>query len=109
MSRWSGEAALAITWPSSHSIVEGAPESLPIAVGQLPGAHRTFDYRDQKWKMIAPDEIRSIPLVPVAGRIASVSSKSRKLRTALRFEAWLMTSDANASFFAGSGFAVYPK
>ncbi len=93
-----GEAALAVTWPSSHSIVEGASETFPIAVASIPGAYRSFDYREQKWKSISPDEIRATPLIPVSGRVASVSSKTRRLRTALRFEAWLMTADANREF-----------
>ena len=93
-----GEAALAVTWPSSHSIVDGPSETLPIAVAQIPGALRSFDYRDQKWKTISPDEIRATPLVPLTGRVASIAKESRRLRTALRFEAWLMTADANREF-----------
>ena len=95
-----GNAALAITWPSSQPTLDTVSETLPIGVAALPGASRVYDYRDQMWKSIPIEDIGSTPLVPVAGRIASITSNARRLKTAQRFVAWLMTADANREFSA---------
>ncbi len=95
-----GNAALAITWPSSQPTIDTVSEALPIGFAALPGASRVYDYRDQIWKSIPIEDIRSTPLVPVAGRIASITSKARRLKTAQRFVAWLMTAEANREFSA---------
>lgn len=94
----SGNVAMAITWPSSHPIIDGAQEPLPIAVASLPGAHRGYDYREQRWKPLRPDDIRAAVLVPITGRMASLSRSTRRLRSAQRFEAWLMSAEANREF-----------
>lgn len=93
-----GTAALVVTWPTSHPAVENVGVSLAIGVASLPAAERSYDYRDQKWKPIAAEDIRPTPLIPIAGRIASIASETRRLKTALRFTAWLMTADANREF-----------
>ncbi len=93
-----GEAAFAITWPSSQPTIESVAEVFPIGVAALPGAARVYDYREQIWKLSPTGEVHSTPLVPIAGRIASITSNTRRLKTAQRFVAWLMTAEANREF-----------
>jgi multiple sugar transport system substrate-binding protein len=88
---------MVIGWPSIQR-TGTEHESLPIAVAPLPGSNRSFDFRTQKWEAVN-DEVPQAPvLVPVSGRVAAVSSDSRRLRTALRMIAWLMTAEANREF-----------
>jgi multiple sugar transport system substrate-binding protein len=78
----SGHAAMALGWPtaadSTHPSAEsGANSSAPAAsspVGfvELPGSSEMFNPRDQKWQRRAADTEQHVPLLGVAGRMASV-------------------------------------
>jgi multiple sugar transport system substrate-binding protein len=93
-----GNAALAICWPSGQTVDQEGLPSLAIGVAALPGADRVYDYREQTWLPLGPEELQPSVLVPVAGRMASISAQTRRLRSAQRFVAWLSGPETNRQF-----------
>jgi multiple sugar transport system substrate-binding protein len=90
-----GEAAMAIAWPTSQSPIEAPAGNLPIGVYRLPGSIQSYDYRDRVWSESIDGQPQFATLVPVAGRVASIAAGTRRLRSAERLVAWLMSADAN--------------
>lgn len=93
-----GRAAIAFAWPSSQATVDNGGQVLSIAVAPLPTSDRSYEYRKQKWEPIDENARKVTVLTPVAGRVASISMSTRKLRTAQRWISWLTTAEANREF-----------
>lgn len=85
---WSGRAAMVISWPTgaegsagqNGATVNDAPageKPPPVAFAPLPGAKEAYNIRNSQWETKPPDETWRTPLIGVAGRLGSVTSRSK--------------------------------
>ncbi len=90
-----GRAAVAVTIVTSQPDVADAVTPLPIAVGPLPLAGRWYDYRNSAWKDDNNVDISRVVVVPVTGRLMSMSKQCLHVRSAMRMLNWLCTKEVH--------------
>jgi multiple sugar transport system substrate-binding protein len=85
----SGQAALAIAWPS-HQRLTKRPVS-PVATGfaELPGATEDYNFANASWEERTEADGQRVTLLGLAGRQASLSANSPNHREAFQLLAWL--------------------
>ena len=84
-----GRCAMALTWPAGVE-VEGPPTGpVPTEYAALPGAREVYYLRDREWQPRSEEMGFAVPLLSVAGRMASVTSRSRRTRSAFHVLVWL--------------------
>jgi len=81
-------ALLAVCWPHSRRSPE-VPEDSPVEIGlaTLPGSSEAFNWGTGEWEPL--DSPRTVPVVNVGGRLASIAAASRQRRRAGETLAWL--------------------
>lgn len=81
-----GEAAMALTWPSrATSTGKSLTTAAEIQIGfaELPGGETVFNFAEKIWTPKKADEsAERVPLLAVAGRLASVTHNARRPREA---------------------------
>lgn len=95
-----GRAAMAVCWPT-RAIAAGdeaplEPVRFPVKFVELPGSAEVFDFHGA-WQRRTDDEDHRVPLLSVAGRMASVVKGSPRAHTAGRVLAWLSSNKGNAA------------
>ena len=90
-----GGCALAITWPSHspHADVDEAAGPLVIGFAELPGSADVYHIQDKQWQQRADGEEPQVPLLGVAGRLISITSVSRRSRSAAGALSWLTSEE----------------
>jgi ABC-type glycerol-3-phosphate transport system substrate-binding protein len=81
-----GEAAMVLTWPC-RATASGKPlamtDGIPFGFADLPGGETVYNFAEQSWTPNKPGEPATrVPLLAVAGRLASVTSNARRPREA---------------------------
>jgi multiple sugar transport system substrate-binding protein len=81
-----GEAAMALTWPC-RATASGKPlamtDGIQFGFADMPGGETVYNFAEQNWTPNKPGEPAArVPLLAVAGRLASVTSNARRPREA---------------------------
>ena len=81
-----GETAMVLTWPS-RATSSGKPlstaEEVKVGFAELPGGETVFNFAEQIWSPKKSGEsAERIPLLAIAGRLASVTHNARRPREA---------------------------
>jgi multiple sugar transport system substrate-binding protein len=71
-----GRAGMALTWPSSEKLETAAGESFAFGIVELPGSKEVFNPKTKTWQERRNGESVHVPLLSVAGRLASVTAES---------------------------------
>lgn len=81
-----GEAAMVLTWPSRATSTGKAlttTDGVQIGFAELPGGETVFNFAEKLWTPKKPSEsAERVPLLAVAGRLASVTHNARRPREA---------------------------
>ncbi len=109
---WQGQCALALSWPSATAndlrddrrYVTAQGEERPLEAGfcRLPASRDVFNPGEKQWEQRADDGSGAIPLLAVAGRLASVASSSDHKEAALSLIAALSGREWGTTVFAKS-------
>lgn len=93
-----GECAMAISWPS-HAIPQepAAPLLRAAKFAELPGSDQAYNFREQRWESRRPEDSHSVPLLGVAGRLASITRESTRTRSALNMLQLLASAEWSSS------------
>ena len=87
-----GRAAMALTWATAADSLDDKQELPPgaqIAFAELPGSEQVYNIGNQNWEPQTSGKVRLVPLLSIAGRLASVTQASEKSTDALRLITWL--------------------
>ncbi len=86
-----GQVALAIGWPAravDADAVPGAESAPEIGCVELPGSTEVYNATSAHWERRGVGA-RSVPLIAMAGRVASLGAKSQDADAAMILLAWL--------------------
>jgi ABC-type glycerol-3-phosphate transport system substrate-binding protein len=77
-----GKCAMAIGWPCPDDSLKQAAMGVDIRMTSLPGSRRVFDPSSDEWSDTGGQQIQFVTHLPAAGRLGSVSKRSRRQRAA---------------------------
>lgn len=89
-----GKAAMAITWAMPMS--EKLTSTAPLAFGVLPGGSDVYNFSRARWDQRESGEEIHVPIFPISGRMAAVTTTTTNVHAARDFVAWLAGSEVSA-------------
>jgi len=78
------ECAMAITWPAKGDTNANVSDDQQVSIAELPGSATVYDFSSQSWKSRDDKLPRSVPLIGVSGRLASVARSSQQSSSAFK-------------------------
>jgi len=93
---WRGECGLALSWPSAadKDCVQ-AGSGLRVGFAELPGSARVYNVSGKSWELRGEGEETQVPLLSVAGRMGTVTSRSQWPELSFRVLLWLSDKQWN--------------
>jgi multiple sugar transport system substrate-binding protein len=105
---WKGNTAIAISWPSAAKATakpagkaDGA-RSVTVRFGELPGAAEVYRPSSNSLEPRGDDEVASVPLLGVSGRVGVVFAGSQHGDAAFELLLWLTNHEWASRVFAAS-------
>lgn len=92
-----GEAAMGLTWPSSHFVEDDAMVNEDLAVARIPGASEWYNHLDSVWSDRDSNASIHMDLMGCTGRLVSVSEGAVNTSTAIEFASWLCSKSTSTS------------
>lgn len=87
-----GRAVMALTW-ASHADSQHEKQELPdgatIGFAEIPGSNLAYNISTKAWEKRDATEANEVPLLSIAGRLASVTRSTDYPEGAMRLIAWL--------------------
>ena len=104
-----GAAGMALTW-SSEATADGQPlplaEGVQIGFAELPGSTTVYNFAEGNWTP-RDEQAQQVPLLGVAGRLASPVRDARRPREAAEILALLSGADWSAQFAHSTATTLY--
>ena len=91
----SGQAAMAVTWPTPKEAIDADRSTVELAVAELPGASVVYGAVGGEPESRGEGE-RLVPVLGLAGRLGSVTRESKNAPAAFRLLVWLSSADAES-------------
>jgi len=89
----SGRCAMAVTWPTAARDDEANPAapvtSIRVGFAPLPGGREVYNFRTDGWEPHRDAAIVRVPLLGVAGRLASLTRRGQGSGAAVTLLGWL--------------------
>lgn len=95
---YNGRCALAWSWPTAAAKVQAA--STPLRILPLPGSNEYYNAALGQWQ--TRDGIVHVPVLGMAGHLASVTVEARRPTAAENFLGWLSNGDATLEIIPAS-------
>jgi ABC-type glycerol-3-phosphate transport system substrate-binding protein len=87
---WRGECGLALTWPSAADRDCPKPgPNLRVGFAELPGSTEVYNVSAEAWEPGQPGDEAHVPLLDVAGRLGTVTSRSQWPEVSFGLLLWL--------------------
>jgi multiple sugar transport system substrate-binding protein len=88
----SGQAALALSWPTRAFQLGQEPTKTPVGFIELPGSDKVYSVATKRWEQRSRDEDPHMCFVGISGRLGGVSANSAFPDEALLLLGWLSGS-----------------
>ena len=100
---WAGQCGMAMTWPTDadHAIRFAGP-GVRLGVAELPGGGDVYNVASKAWETRRPDEDPYVPLLGIAGRLGTVTTRCTSPEAAFRLLFWLSDAQWNRQVSAVS-------